>query len=80
MIPKKDFDQALGHPLTRELFARTAHEPHVKRLRLSRKSAVNLDLQGLSVKHAHSILDHLSSIRESEAVRRAVLSDDEAKS
>lgn len=77
MIPKKLFEQQLGTPIARDLFARTSREPHVKRLTVSRKSAVNLHLQGLSIKHAHSILDHLDSIRESEAAHRAVMADDE---
>lgn len=70
MIPKKLFDQQMALPRTQELFSRTAYEPHVKRLTLSRASAVNLHLQGLSVEHAHSVLDHLNEIRAREDARR----------
>lgn len=69
MIPTKVYEAELARPRTQELFIRVMSEPHVKNLAISRKTAVNLHLQGISVEHAHSILDHLQKMRLKEAKR-----------
>jgi len=70
MIPKDRFAAEMKSPRVVALFARADEEPHVRSLVISRKTAVNLHLSGISVEHAHGILDHLAAVRSEEADRR----------
>lgn len=71
MIPKKVFEAERAHPRVKELYDRVSHEPTVKRIAISQRTAVNLHFTCLSVEHAHKLLDTLDEIRDNEALRRA---------